>query len=419
MTVKATNGGPPSAATRSAASEGPALIELFQVYTGSPDSIGARFGRDAARRQAELPLVVATGADIALYPGRGARPAVEPFRLSTRGFKELAGVSHLPSALVTLARQKAADPGGTWRADAQALLAATRAAREENDEALWRDRIAVAAYRGRERAIAAMVDYGCTITEAMLERSLADDAYLSAERLRADYVTGPAAGLPVPFNRVMVATFFLAGMDIAHRIIAFFDRHEVPWEQAMVVVAGRAGRPTAGVTQDTNSVAGVIRAAARGRLPDRHLLIAPHAPVFPAFDGEALDAIAALEPEYRQLWASVRATSDLGEDMFAGYPRFVPAVAAARLAPDARSVGGMPAVADPDDWFALTTRLRVVLEDPRQLLSGAVTDFASRQLVANDNTPSAVTVPGLDGEPYPDLEPRADHWVTSDEGAGR
>jgi hypothetical protein len=43
----------------------------------------------------------------------------------------------------------------------------------------------------------------------------------------------------------------------------------------------------------------------------------------------------------------------------------------------------------------------VVMEDPTQLLSGAVTDYASSELVAHANDPSAVTVPGLDGEPYP------------------
>jgi hypothetical protein len=41
------------------------------------------------------------------------------------------------------------------------------------------------------------------------------------------------------------------------------------------------------------------------------------------------------------------------------------------------------------------------MEDPRQLLSGAVTDYASRQLIDHRNDPAAVTVPGLDGEPYP------------------
>ena len=48
----------------------------------------------------------------------------------------------------------------------------------------------------------------------------------------------------------------------------------------------------------------------------------------------------------------------------------------------------------PDDWFAMTSRLRVVLEDPRQLLSGAVTDYAAQQLVDHDNDPLKVTVPG-------------------------
>jgi hypothetical protein len=43
----------------------------------------------------------------------------------------------------------------------------------------------------------------------------------------------------------------------------------------------------------------------------------------------------------------------------------------------------------------------MVLEDPRQLLSGAVTDFAVDQLVANDNDPARVIVPGLTGVDYP------------------
>ncbi len=66
-------------------------------------------------------------------------------------------------------------------------------------------------------------------------------------------------------------------------------------------------------------------------------------------------------------------------------------------------VSGMPVIRSADDWFAPATRLRVVLEDPRQLLSGAVTDFASKQLIEHGNDPSAITVPGLTGEPYPGL----------------
>jgi hypothetical protein len=378
------------------------LVDLFLAYSASPASIGAQFVDAAAQKTADDPLIVATGTDLALFPGSGGPPTVEGFRVSTRGFKELAGVSHLGPALATLSRMKELDADGQWRAGAEDLLVATRAARSANTEALWRDRIAVRAFAGREAAIAAMIDYGCALTERIIERALGDRAFLTAATLRRDYLEGPAEHLPVPFNRVMVATFFLAGLDIAHRIITWFDSLDMPWERAMVIVAGRQGRPTAGVTTDTNSVAGVIQAAARGRLPERHLLIAPHAPVFAMFDGSNLDEVAALEQEYRRLWSGVMATSELGEQMFAGFPQFAPpSQEDLTIGVATESVSGMPAVTRPDDWLAMTTRLRVVLEDPRQLLSGAVTDYASKQLVDNANQPSAVTVPGLDGEPYP------------------
>ena len=75
------------------------------------------------------------------------------------------------------------------------------------------------------------------------------------------------------------------------------------------------------------------------------------------------------------------------------------------IGPGTASVAVKPALKGPDDWFALVTRLRVVMEDPRQLLSGAVTDYVSSELVRHGNNPFRVTVPGLDGEPYPHLTP--------------
>jgi hypothetical protein len=47
----------------------------------------------------------------------------------------------------------------------------------------------------------------------------------------------------------------------------------------------------------------------------------------------------------------------------------------------------------PDDLRAMVTRLRVVLEDARQPLSGCVTDHAVAQLVKQDNDPTTVVVP--------------------------
>lgn len=395
----------------SAAFESPELVDLFTTYTASPDSIGAHLAQATARETEHDPLLVVTGTDLALYPGGGTAPVIEPYRLATRGFKELAGISHLGPALATLARlrelasENGRDDGG-WRADAARLLDAAKAARAASTTPLWRDQIAVRAFAGREESIAAMVDYSCLLTERFLERALDDPPYLTMSTVRQDYLEGPArhGDLPVPFNKVMIATFYLTGMDIAHRLITWLDAVDIDWERAMVIFAGQAGRPTAGVTQESHSVAGVVRAVSRGRLAPERVFIAPHAPVFPPYNPAEKDSspAKALEAGYRQLWAGLRATSDLAGGMFEGYPRFAaPSAERPTIGPGTASVHAKPALKGPDDWLALVTRLRVVMEDPTQLLSGAVTDYASSELVAHANDPSAVTVPGLDGEPYP------------------
>ena len=395
--------------------ESPELVNLFTTYTASPDSIGAHLAQATVKDAAQDPLLVVTGTDLALYPGGGAAPVIEPYRLASRGFKELAGISHLGPALATLARLRelASDDGGNdasddggWRTDAARLLDATKAARAASSTSLWRDQIAVRAFTGREEAIAAMIDYSCQLTERFLQRALDEPGYLTLAAVRRDYLEGPAGhgDLPVPFNKVMIATFYLTGLDIAHRLISWLDAAGIDWERAMVIFAGQAGRPTAGVTQESHSIAGVVRAVSRGRLAPGRVYIAPHAPVFPPYNPADADTAPAqaLEAGYRRLWAGLRATSELAGGMFEGYPPFTaPSAERVTIGPGTASVSAKPALKGPDDWFALVTRLRVVMEDPAQLLSGAVTDYASSELVAHANVPAAVTVPGLDGEPYP------------------
>ena len=152
--------------------ESPEFVELFQTYTASATSIGAHLAQAAAKRTADDPLIVSTGTDLAYFPGRGRLPTVEPFRMSTRGFKELAAISHLGPALATLARMRELDEASCWRSDAERLLAATEATRAANSTELWSERIAVRAFEGRERSIASMVDYSCRVTEQFL-RTLA------------------------------------------------------------------------------------------------------------------------------------------------------------------------------------------------------------------------------------------------------
>lgn len=384
--------------------ESPELVDLFTTYTASADSIGAHLSRSAAASTHDAPLIVATSADFALYPGSGGAPSVEGFRFSTRGFKELAGISHLGPALASLVqlKEKYGDEG--WREEARRLLAQVERGRAANGVALWRDTIAVETFRGREQAIADMTDYTFAVTSRYLRTALADPDYLTGQTLRADYLEGGGeAELPVPVDYMMIATFFLTGLDISHRVMRWFAGQDIDWERAMVVVAGKQGRPTSGVTWNTSSVATMILGASGYALPMERMYLAPHAPTFATPLNGDLTEVAALEQPLRQLWNNLRATVELGELMFAGHPAYAPG----RLDipdvsdPSVTAISEMPVIHGPDDWRSMVTRLRMVLEDPRQLLSGCVTDYAVRQLVDAGNDPAKVVVPGLDGVTYP------------------
>jgi len=389
------------------ARQSPALTALFETYTADPESIGAHLTRVTAEAGATDPLVVATGTDMVIFFGDERPPVSESFRISTRGFKELAGVSHLGPALASLIRLREIAPqSGLWQNDARRLLDAVESARGANSAELWRDVIAVEAYRGREAAIANMIDYCCAITARFLRKALDDESALTAENLRSDYLEAvperaASLGATIPINAAMIATFFLTGLDIAHRMTRWFFAQGIDWSRAMVLVTGKQGRPTAGVTWMTNSICSIIMGASDERLALERMYIAPHAPGF-TFSDSNVKALRALEPELRRIWFNTRATVELAPLMFAGYPYYTPrALSAPVLDAQTVALGEMPQVRSVDDMFAMTTRLRLVMEDPRQLLSGCVTDVAVAQLRANRNDPAKVAIPGLTGYDYP------------------
>jgi len=81
---------------------------------------------------------------------------------------------------------------GSWREEGSGLLGQVETARAANSVELWRDTIAVAAYRGREEAIADLIDYSCAVTARYLRTALADESYLNPTTLRDEYCRQPA-----------------------------------------------------------------------------------------------------------------------------------------------------------------------------------------------------------------------------------
>ena len=136
----------------------------------------------------------------------------------------------------------------------------------------------VEVYRGREDAISAMLDYGRGLAISYLESVFSDEARLTPEFLRRAVLTAESGelGATIPFNWVMIATFFRTGLDISHRIIRWCREQELDWSRTMALICGQQGRPTSGVTLGTNSIAQMIIAASDHRLPLDRLYIAPH-----------------------------------------------------------------------------------------------------------------------------------------------
>src|ERR1043165_9437110 len=113
--------------------QSPELVALYETYTAGPTSIGADLTRMTVKAGANDPLIVATGTDMAIFPGGGRPPRVESFRRSTRGVKELAGIAHCGPALASLVNMRALEPSNDiWRKDADRLAPATKAARSPN-----------------------------------------------------------------------------------------------------------------------------------------------------------------------------------------------------------------------------------------------------------------------------------------------
>jgi hypothetical protein len=290
-----------------------------------------------------------------------------------------------------------------WEAHAHRLIDQIVKVRAINTEAYWRDTVAVAAWAGMEPKITDLVDYSCAVTLDFLTRGLADQSRLTFDYLRNHYLDPVnSADVPVPINDMMAGTFGLVFLDIGHRIIGWLRNQDFDWQRLMVVVSGRAGRATAALTWSTNSMCHLLWRASAQRLPPDRLYIAPHAPSLVLADLRDAASRAALEAEFRQIWFSIRATVEVGREMFAGYPAFEPAINSAPVIDaSTRSIGEMPAVRSPDDRRAVMTRLRFVMEDPAQQLANSVAPYIVDQLCDSDNRPADVIVAGFTNVTYP------------------
>lgn len=377
-----------------------AFHRLYETFTGTPDSIGAHLNGALGAVSADDPMLVSTGTDVVLFPGAGRAPVSCNFRLGMRGFKELTAISHLGVAVPYLARLKELGFAG-HRRDTERLAHDISAVLDVNTASFWRDEVAAESFAGREEKIAAMTRYACTATLVVLERAQADRDWLTFEMLRGQWLDAGGGEFPVGMNDVMAATFALVFLDSAYRMIAWLQQAQPAWDRLMVLISGKAGRPTAGVTWQTNSMCHLLWQASGQRLPPDRLYIAPHGPELSLADLDTAEGARAAEIKFREVWFSSRTSVEMGRLMFEGYPAFHRSVAASPVIDaDTLQACELPYVGSIDDRRAIITRLRFVMEDPAQQLANAGAQFVIDQLCANGNDPCRVLVPGFDNIDY-------------------
>jgi hypothetical protein len=379
---------------------------LYEAYTG-PGSTGQHLTKHMVRLTERDPLLVVTGADFVIFPGSGRAPIVESFRHSTRGFVELTAVSHLAPCIAWAFRLRELGDAN-WRDDAKRLLERSDQVRCVNDTHYWEKTVAVEAYRGYESKIADMVDYTCRVSSQFMRMCLADESLMTFENLRQNFldpIDNPA--VPVPLNDVMVATFTLTFLDIAHRMIRWLRSQNFNWRKLMVLLSGKSGRPSAGLTWQTNNNCHLLWRASEEGIPAENVQITPHGPTLALSDLRDPARVAEVEGQVREVFLQLRANTDLARLMFDGYPAFAKSIEESPvIEPTTRTLHAMPRLRSPDDRVTAITRLRFVMEDPTQLLSNSVAHFVIDQLCEHNNRAELVVIPGFSKVSYPTREQR-------------
>ena len=370
-----------------------AFAALFSAFTGGgKDAIGTQLAELMNKQSSDDPLLVSTASDIGLFPGGGKPAVIESFRKHTKGFIELTAVSHVPLAICYVARMRELQPQDEkWRGQLQLLIDHANRVRQSNTVEMWRDRVALQAFAGAEPKLVDMIEYTLSTSIDYMTRALQAPELLNFEILCKQYIDAKPDTLPVSMNAVMFATFGLAYVDVGYRIGGWLREQQIDWDKVMILVSGQSGRPTAGVSWQSNNMCNLIWKSSDERLSPDRLFVAPNAPGFSVENLPDAEGLKTLEHTYRHIWCNTRASIDLSRKMFEGYAAF-------HFNPQVQAMAPIKSL---DDHAACVARLRRIMEDPQQLLSNCVADYILDELRRCNYHPQDVHIPGFTNVEYP------------------
>src|ERR1700744_4758551 len=103
-------------------------------------------------------------------------------------------------------------------------------------------------------------------------------------------------------------------------MIRWLRAQDFDWQNLMILLSGKSGRPSAGLTWQTNNNCHLLWQASERRIPPEHVQITPHGPSLVLADLSDAARVVEIESQVRDVFLQLRANTDLAKLMFDGYP---------------------------------------------------------------------------------------------------
>lgn len=385
-----------------------AFMELFQDFTGythddyPKDKIAV--AKDLAKTLANAtmddksgPLVVADSKGVYVYDsedGHRLLASGEYRSAPNSGFYEVTSLSHVGPAIAYLGvlHKYGNDAWKNHLAPMKKHLLEIRKVNANFDENHWLYQLDCPAWKGHEKAIQKLIDYGCSLASFYLDSIEKDPDSFSSAHCQKHFLECETKDFPIPFNTVMIATFSLAGLKSAVDIYSALSSIDINWQNAKVLLRNLAGTNySAGLTEASNWLYPLIKSIAGDTLDEKRMFIVPYAPAFDDLGKSELS-----DEQYNalayQTWGAIYSRPVVMNEAFANVPDI--------KVPKREAIEGDYSCTKASDIHHFVRRLKFSTGNVKEMLSNTVGFWLASEAHQKNWNLSEIAIPGLtDGLP--------------------
>lgn len=457
------------------------FLDLYHVYTGDhtpeSDTIGTKLASTIAATTTGIdgPLIIVNNSHVVVYQtdnelGNKFVAGCDYRDSPTTGFYELASVSHVAPALMSLVLLQ--EKGETDEVNRQLTKLKTQldAVQKINAKPIgqgnqhWLEQLQNPAWHPWVTEIRAMVDYACDVASKYVAGVLAGTTDLNFDTLQAQlFQPGPQTG-NIGFNNPMVATFVLSALTSVYKVHAQLSSLTADeWQKAGVIIqsfpgeiadvfldenglpnrglktgVGKGSRRyfygnlTSGLTEFTNWWVPLLQMLSGKKddgtynLKKNHIFIVPYATLL-QIDGDPPESLPAFDWKYYRetVWNGLYFRGMVAAEAMQlsdyDFPPICGIVKQGYTVPTAAGTEAhdvWPGDYELGSVSDFLKRIKHSFADTREMLSNCVAFWVAPAFVAQDCAVDGMQIPGLAGIDYPDVSAAILSQADGSGGAG-